>query len=51
VNNNLIANPTLSKLFTHIKENNKHYSIIDAAPNPYPQLLVTTIKQLSWKNF
>jgi hypothetical protein len=40
VNNNLIANPTLSKLFTHIKENVPTV-VIDAAPNPYPQLLVT----------
>jgi hypothetical protein len=40
VNNNLIANPTLSKLFTHIKENVPTV-LIDAAPNPYPQFLVT----------
>ena len=40
VNSSLQANPTLSKLLVNIKDNVPTV-LIDAVPNPYPQLLVT----------
>lgn len=39
-NSTLLANPTLSKTLVKIK-NNVPTVLIDATPNPYPQLLVT----------
>jgi len=40
VNSKLLANPTLSKLLVNVK-NSVPTVVIDATPNPYPQLLVT----------
>ena len=40
VNSTLSANPTLSKLLVKVKDNVPTV-VIDASPNPYPQLLVT----------
>lgn len=40
MNSNFKSNPTLSKLLVNVKENVPTV-VIDATPNPYPQLLVT----------
>ena len=40
VNSSLQANPTLSKVLVNVKDNVPTV-LIDAVPNPYPQLLVT----------
>ena len=39
VNSNLLSNPSLSKLFVNVKDNVPTV-LINAIPNPYPQLLV-----------
>lgn len=40
VNSNLLANPSLSKILVNVKDNVPTV-LINATPNPYPQLLVT----------
>jgi len=41
INSKLLSNPTLSKFLVHIKEGGTPKVLINATPNPYPQLLVT----------
>jgi len=40
-NSTLVANPTISKLLTSIKDGGVPNILINTTPNPYPQLLVT----------